>query len=361
MKNKNKLLTKCITGLVLSVTALASAAYTDTNNSQGQNCSAARTQAQSGTIFPDLLTSYAAISGGALNIAGESVVDRDLAAKAAVVIGAGSYANAQNIYAGAAVTIGALATVKDIVAGAAATIGGGATTSNIHSGAAITLGAFSNAKDIYAGSAITYGAGAKFHSEQGSADLLNSSCGIIQNSTDLTNALVAIKLAQTELTKLKNVPASEALSTVIGGTVTFRPGLYDGTALTIDAGSTIYFDSSESTSPNNVWVINLSQALSVGGSSTFKIIENANPDSTYTIIWNVTAALNLGAGTSFIGTALVDGAVNAATASVSCGHLYAKGIVSVGSIGTGKKGLCGKPIDLQTIKSTIDTLLTSQP
>ena len=356
MKNKNKLLTKCITGLVLSVTALASAAYTDTNNSQGQNCSAARTQAQSGTIFPDLLTSYAAISGGALNIAGESVVDRDLAAKAAVVIGAGSYANSQNIYAGAAVTIGAQATVKDIVAGAAATIGGGATTGNIHTGAAITLGAFSNAKDIYAGSAITYGAGAKFHSEQGSADLLNSSCGIIQNPNDLTNALVAIKLAQTELTKLKNKPASEALSTVIGGTVTFRPGLYDGTALTIDAGSTIYFDSSESTSLNNVWVINLSQALSVGGSSTFKIITNPNnKDSTYTIIWNVTAALNLGAGTSFIGTALVDGAVNAATASVSCGHLYAKGIVSVGSIGKNEQSrdLCGNPADLKRLRDII--------
>ena len=59
---------------------------------------------------------------------------------------------------------------------------------------------------------------------------------------------------------------------------------------------------------------------------------------TATIIWNVGAALTMGANTSFRGTAFVGGAVNAATSSVSCGHLYATGAISIGSIGVDSNG-----------------------
>jgi hypothetical protein len=52
-----------------------------------------------------------------------------------------------------------------------------------------------------------------------------------------------------------------------------------------------------------------------------------------TIIWNVGGALNLGAGTSFAGTAFINGSVSGATSSVSCGNLYAQGAVAIGSIG----------------------------
>ena len=341
---KNNLLTICITGLVLSVTSLPSSATAEE------------------PIFTDQLTSYAAISGGALNIAGNSVVDRDLAAKAAVVIGAGINSQAQNIYAGAAVTIGTLSTVKDVIAGAAATIGGGATTGDIHAGAAITLGAFSNAQKVYAGAAITSGAGAtKTEVVPKSQTLLGDIDGQIKNTPALTDALKQIQLAQTMLIELTPNAKSTPVSTVLGGEVRLTPGIFDGTALTIDANSTITFDSSEAgnntIATNHVWVINLSQALTVGANTTFEIeaAEGLNQD-THTIIWNVGAALNLGANTSFLGTALVDGAVNAATSSVSCGHLYATGIISIGSIGTDSQ-LCGNPSDLKPLSiATLENL-----
>ena len=43
---------------------------------------------------------------------------------------------------------------------------------------------------------------------------------------------------------------------------------------------------------------------------------------------------SLGAGSTFLGTAFVEGAVSGATATVSCGNLYATGAISIGSIGS---------------------------
>ena len=352
---KNKILTKCITGLVLSATSLAG--FTSHGSKQD---------------FTDTLTSYAVISGGALNIAGDSYIDRDLAANAAVIIGAGKASKAQNIYSGAAVTIGTLATVEDITSHAAVTTGGLATTRNIHTKAAITLGAFSKAHDVYAGTAITYGAGSKINEQIGNADLLLANGGKIKGPDTLAKALSLIDKLQASLNSLGDnfIYVFEPLSTVMGGEIKWTPGLYEGTGLTLDANSTVILDSSGAEpvindSPiktHHVWLFNLSQALSVGANTTFLINKNGNhPDSTYSIIWNINAALNLGQSTSFLGTALVKGAVSAASSTLQCGHLYAKGIVSVGSIGKQKelgqpqsKDLCGNPADLKRLRDIID-------
>jgi hypothetical protein len=282
--------------------------------------------------------SHAAISGGAINIAAGSTVNGDLAAQAAVVIGANAVID-HNIYAGAAVTTGALSTVENIFSGAAAGIGANAFAQNIHAGAAITLGASAQVQAVYAGAAITEGAGASTTgvlTEDANGDEY-AEAGDIHNAGNMTDIIALITDTQSALSDLAPSSANGPLSTTMG-TRTLAPGVWEGSAVSIAASSTITFDANENTAgENHVWVINLSEALTVGASTHFEIMGLDDTD-TATIIWNVGAALTMGAGTSFRGTAFVGGAINAATSSVSCGHLYATGAISIGSIGVDSNG-----------------------
>jgi hypothetical protein len=314
---KNKLFKTCLTSLALSVAGLANAT--------------------SVTIFTPQLISHAAISGGALNIAADSVVDGNLAAQAAVTIGAGLNTQTQNIYAGAAVTTGALSTVKNIFSGAAAGIGAGAHAQNVHAGAAITVGAGGDVQAVYHGAAITLGAGAS-KSSVGlayNANMVSTAEEDIHNTTSMAAAIAQIGVAQDALTTLTDAITPPLYTTM--GSSTLQPGVHSGSALSIAASSTIIFDASGDTgTSNHVWVINLTEALTVGAGTVFETV--VPEGDTATIIWNVGAAVTLGAGTEFLGTAFVGGAFNAATSNVSCGNIYATGVVSVGSIGTLEDG-----------------------
>jgi hypothetical protein len=295
-------------------------------------------QANITTVEPSPFKSHAAISGGSINIAAGSTVNGDLAAQAAVVIGANAEI-VHNIYAGAAVTTGALSIVENIFSGAAAGIGANAIAQNIHAGAAITVGASGQVQAVYAGAAITLGAGASTTgvlTEDANGDDY-AEAGDIHNAGNMTDIIALITDTQSALSDLAPSSANGPLSTTMG-TRTLAPGVWEGSAVSIAASSTITFDADESTvDENHVWVINLSEALTVGASTHFEIIGLDDTD-TATIIWNVGAALTMGADTSFRGTAFVGGAVNAATSSVSCGHLYATGAISIGSIGVDSAG-----------------------
>ena len=285
--------------------------------------------------------SHAAISGGAINIAASSTVNGDLAAQAAVVIGANTVVN-HEIYAGAAVTTGALSTVKNIFSGAAAGIGANAIAENIHAGAAITVGASGNVQDVYAGAAITLGAGASTTgvlNSDANADQ-NADAGDIHNAGNMTDVIAQIVATQSALSALNGANPNHNLLGTTMGSQWLTPGVWEGGAVSIAANSNITFDASNDPDPSNtdhVWVINLSEALTVGAGTHFEVT-GLTAGHTASIIWNVGAALTLGAGTSFRGTAFVGGAVNAATSSVSCGHLYATGAISIGSIGVDSLG-----------------------
>ncbi|PKH02299.1 hypothetical protein CXF72_12475 [Psychromonas sp. MB-3u-54] len=281
--------------------------------------------------------SYAAISGAAINITASSTVNGDLAAQAAVVIGADSVVH--NIYAGAAVTTGAWSNVENIFSGDATSLGANAIAQNIHAGAAINVGAEGDVQAVYAGAAITLGAGASTTgvlTEDANADDY-AETGDIHNAGNMTDMIALITDTQSALSALEPSPENGPLSTTME-TRTLAPGVWKGSAVTIAASSTITFDADESTdNEDHVWVINLSDALTVGALTNFEII-GLNDTDTATIIWNVGAALTMGAGTSFRGTAFVGGAVTAATSSVSCGHLYATAAIGIGSIGVDSEG-----------------------
>jgi hypothetical protein len=334
MKNKNRVLKTCLTALAFSVAGLVNA----------QNAPAEPVK-----IFTPQLISHAAISGAALSIAADSAIDGNLAAQAAVTIGAGLKSQTQHIYAGAAVTTGALSTVKNIFSGAATGIGASAHAQNVHAGAAITVGAGGDVQAVYAGAAITLGAGASKSTTMlaGGANMLSTADEDIHNATSMAAAITQIGVAQAALSTLND---TNSLYTTMGST-TLQPGVHSGSALSIDASSIITFKAPQDTSTtNHVWVINLTEALTVGAGTVF--VTDVHKDDTATIIWNVGAAVTLGAGTEFIGTAFVGGAFSAATSDVSCGNIYATGAVSVGSKGAVADGLggttLGAPLDCVT-------------
>jgi hypothetical protein len=274
---KNKLFKTCLAGLALSVAGLANAE----------------------TIFKEQLTSHAAISAAAISIAAGSFVDGHIASQAAVTTGAGSE-------------------VKNIVSGAATGIGADAKTCDIYAGAAIAVGAGSKVGVLTAGGAVTLGAMAKEN------EICNSAAAIV--TTDFDAANTQIESAQSALDTL---PANGGILyayTFLAGNL--EPGVYEGGAITIPANTVITFDAN---GQNGVWIFKLSGAMTVGAGSQFEII---NAGDNNAVIWDIGGALTLGAGSTFLGTAFVEGAVSGATATVSCGNLYATGAISIGSIGS---------------------------
>jgi hypothetical protein len=275
---KNIVLKTCLTALTLSVAGLANAG-------------------EPVKIFTEQLTSHAAISAGAISIAADSFVDGHIASQAAATTGAGS--EVQNIVSGAATGVGAAAKTCDIYAGAAIAVGAGSTVGALTAGGAVTLGALAD-RDV----------------------ICVSAPAVVTSDFDAANA--QIKSAQSAL---DTIPASSLVDayTLVGSMAT---GVYEGAAITIPANTLITFDAN---GEDGVWIFNLSGAMTVGAGSEFEII---NAGDNNAVIWNIGGALTLGAGSTFLGTAFVEGAVSGATASVSCGNLYATGAISIGSIGS---------------------------
>jgi hypothetical protein len=343
---KNVVLKTCLTTLVLSMSGLAAASTVDTVEASNIK-----------NTFEVLNDGYSVIAGGALSVAGDSTVVGHVAAQAAVTIGADAKLADSNVSAGAAVTIGALATVGNIYAAAAAGVAANASVGHITAGAAVTLGAPSTALDISAGAAITMGAGSTaedvhaaaavtgatlriFETTIGNVDSIKGVVSKKNNGDDyksdititpveafeISDAILAITTAQDDLFDLNTDSdgvmklSTQSLGTHMGTNAAddYLSGVYAGSALNMPADSTITF--------NGDAIINLSDALTLGANT--KIVSNG-----HSIIWNVGSALNLGAGTKFAGTAFVNGSVSGATADITCGSLYAKGAVAIGSVG----------------------------
>jgi hypothetical protein len=352
---KNVVLKTCLTTLVLAMSGLAAA----TNIDQAPNIIGDFEKSRSG---------YSVIAGGALSVAGESTVVGHVAAQAAVTIGAYAKLADSNVSAGAAVTIGAGAKVGHIYAAAAAGVAADASVGNITAGAAVTLGAPSTALDISADAAITMGAGSTAEDVQAEAAVtgatlrvshdeiignVDSIKGEVSYTVDgttsvpykadttitpvvafgISDAILDITTAQRALT---GIPTSDdtpdntadvnvyVLGTSMGNGTELSGGVYEGSALNIPADSIITFTGDA--------IINLSDSLTLGANTEIR--------SEHSITWNVGSALNLGAGTTFAGTAFVNGSVSGATADI-CGNgsLYAKGAVAIGSVGGGENCL----------------------
>jgi hypothetical protein len=195
-------------------------------------------------------------------------------------------------------------------------IGAATKTCDIYAGAAIAVGAGSKVGALTAGGAVTLGAMVERDR------ICTSGAAIV--ATDFDAAKAQIRSAQSALDA---VPATGILLAYMLAD-NLSPGVYEGGAITIPANTVIKFDAE---GENGVWIFKLSGAMTVGADSQFEII---NAGDNNAVIWDIEGALTLGAGSTFLGTAFVEGAVSGATASVSCGNLYATGAISIGSIGS---------------------------
>jgi hypothetical protein len=315
---KNRLFKTCLTGLALSVAGLANATTED----------------DLVNIFKDTSKSHAVTSGAAVMITAGSTVNSDIAAQAAIAIGAESCT--QDISAGAAVIIGANSRVGNINAGAGTGIGARADAGNIVSGGATILGANAQVDSVTSGGATLLGAGSSTNESSHhnlrcpkweSTAKMWKEAGTTDNDT--TNNLSELIVKVQEKLSKTIVVGKNDLFTTLGTNEFLMPGVHAGTMLTIVAGSVVTFQGDQSDNDtNHVWVTG---ALNVGAGTKF-LISGVKEGDTATIIWNVGSAVTLGAGTKFIGVAFVNGAFNAASSEVSCGNIFATGAVSIGTI-----------------------------
>jgi hypothetical protein len=309
---KNKLIKACLTGLALSVAGLAHA------NPQ--------------------LSDYSAVSGAAMNIAAGSNVGGSLVAQAAITIGADVTLGASDalpaerpsIYSSAAVTIGAGAMVGNIDAGAAVGIGAGVSAADVNAGAAVVLGADAHVGEIDAGGAITMGAAS-------TGGLLTSGASVIDwNAYALAPEGVGTSSVMDELlheiaTTVQNAasnPHTSSGMSMLSNGVVLSPGVYrENGAITVPANSTIKFDCQDN--PDASFRIHAVGAITLGADV---VMETINGCTSQAVHWTTEAAITLGAGVLFPGSAYALGAIDATSAALVDGGLYSMAAVNVGPI-----------------------------
>jgi hypothetical protein len=299
---KNKLIKTCFTGLALSVAGLAHA------NPQ--------------------LSDYSAVSGAAMNIAAGSNVGGPLVSQAALTIGAdvtlGTSTGARpSIYSGAAVTIGANATVGNVDAGAAVGIGAGVNAADVNAGAAVVLGASANVGSIVAGAAVTEGADSQ-------SDSVAANTTPMAGTAESTSLDVGELLQEIETTVNYARDNNEAfilwMGTMAGMTFTSGDYRVNG-VITVPASSYITFDCLGDIEAKIS--IHSVGAITLGAGANIILLNGCTSQN---IQWTSEAAITLGAGVVFEGSAYALGAIDAVAADSVSGGLYSMAAVSVGHI-----------------------------
>jgi hypothetical protein len=302
---KNKLIKACLTGLALSVAGLAHA------NPQ--------------------LSDYSAVSGAAMNIAAGSNVGGSLVAQAAITIGADVTLGASDalpaerpsIYSSAAVTIGAGAMVGNIDAGAAVGIGAGVNAADVNAGAAVVLGASANVGSIVAGAAVTEGADSQ-------SDSVAANTTPMAGTAESTSLDVGELLQEIETTVNYARDNNEAfilwMGTMAGMTFTSGDYRVNG-VITVPASSYITFDCLGDIEAKIS--IHSVGAITLGAGANIILLNGCTSQN---IQWTSEAAITLGAGVVFEGSAYALGAIDAVAADSVSGGLYSMAAVSVGHI-----------------------------
>lgn len=189
------------------------------------------------------------------------------------------------------------------------------------------LGANLASFSVLAGGYATYGASAMIGGNVGAIDYVvggagSKTAGDFTNTPLVNSALSELSSAQNNLKSLGN---GTALSTSMTGSLTFAPGVYSASSITIVAGTNIVFDGGGLSDP--FWVFNIPTYLVTGAGTTMSI---KNAGSNAQIAWNTGGYATLGADTQFVGAIVSGGYINsAAGANIFCGNAFASGYISV--------------------------------
>lgn len=169
----------------------------------------------------------------------------------------------------------------------------------------------------YAGSYITPGAGA--------TSLSNHANTSVTFTSPVSSALSQLTAAQTALNALNLMPTTTTLAATMSGFQTLNAGVYNATALTTAASTTITLDGQGDV--NALWLFNIDTYLSTGASTLINII---NSGAGAQVIWNTGGYASFGASTKIIGTVLA-GTYIVTGADTTSGTLLGSGYVTLGA------------------------------
>lgn len=189
---------------------------------------------------------------------------------------------------------------------------------------------------VLAGGYATYGDSTNFNGNVGAVNYITGRASGTRNqylnTSNVTAGLDQLSNAQSALRSM----GSSVNLTATQGDITLAPGVYDASAITTAASTTITLNGTGA--DNEVWVFNIVGGLTTGASSNIVLTNTGSGAGVY---WNLGTYGTLGASSSFLGNILAAGYVSeGAQANIYCGRVLSKSYVSVPYGGTSSSDMC---------------------
>lgn len=189
---------------------------------------------------------------------------------------------------------------------------------------------------VLAGGYATYGDSTDFNGNVGAVDYITGRASGARNqylnTSNVAAGLTQISDAQSALGAM----GPSAHLTATQGSITLAPGVYDASAITTTASTTITLNGTGA--ENEVWVFNIAGGLTTGASSNIVLTNTGLGAGVY---WNLGTYATLGASSSFLGNILATGYISeGAQANIYCGRALSKSYVSVPYGGTSNSDAC---------------------
>lgn len=189
---------------------------------------------------------------------------------------------------------------------------------------------------VLAGGYATYGDSTSFDGNVGAVSYITGSPSGARNqylnTANVTAGLNQISDAQSALGSMESSVSLAATQ----GSVTLAPGVYDASAMTTAASTTITLQGTGA--KNEAWIFNIAGGLTTGASSNIIL---SNTGSGASVYWNLGTYAALGASSSFLGNILASGYISeGAGANIYCGRALSKSYVSVPYGGTSNSDAC---------------------
>jgi len=189
---------------------------------------------------------------------------------------------------------------------------------------------------VLAGSYLTYGDSTNFNGNVGAVNYITGRASGARNQyLNTSNVTAGLDQLSNAQSALRSMGSSVHLAATQGD-ITLAPGVYDATAITTAASTTITL--SGTGADNEVWVFNIAGGLATGASSNIVLTNTGSGAGVY---WNLGTYGTLGASSSFLGNILAAGYISeGAEANIYCGRALSKSYVSVPYGGTSSSDMC---------------------
>jgi len=189
---------------------------------------------------------------------------------------------------------------------------------------------------VLSGAYATYGDSTNFNGNVGAVDYITGRASGARNQyLNTSNVTAGLDQLANAQAALRTMGSSVNLAATQGN-ITLAPGVYDASAITTAASTTITLNGTGA--DNEVWVFNIAGGLTTGASSNIILTNTGLGAGVY---WNLGSYGTLGASSSFLGNILATGYISeGANANIYCGRALSKSYVSVPYGGTSSSDTC---------------------